>query len=56
MKIKNSPKSLQNLPKGYSLDTGDYKDINKYRENKARKNRSLNRLKSIIKTWMKETT
>ena len=39
MKIKNAPRSLQNLPNGYHLDSGDYSDISKYRNEKAIKAR-----------------
>lgn len=39
MKIKNSPKHLQNVPNNYKLDVGDYQSINKYRTEKAIKNR-----------------
>ena len=48
MKIKNSPRHLQNLPHNYSLDTGDYQSINKYREEKAIKNRIENKKIEII--------
>ena len=39
MKLKNVPRSLSNLPKGYTLDSGDKLNVKKYREEKAVKRR-----------------
>jgi hypothetical protein len=44
MKIKFSPKSLNNLPNLYSLDTGDYQDLNKYRDEVLTKLRKGNKI------------
>lgn len=41
MKIKNAPRSLQNLPNNYHLDSGDYREITKYRNEKATKARRV---------------
>jgi hypothetical protein len=44
MKIKFSPKSLNNLPNSYSLDVGDYQDLNKYRDEVLTKLRKGNKI------------
>ena len=45
MKLRFAPRRLQNLPNGYSLDVGDYQDLNKYREEIMRKMRLKNKIK-----------
>jgi len=44
MKIKFSPKQFNNLPNSYSFDTGDYQELNKYREEIKRKLRNDNKI------------
>ena len=40
MKVKFSPKRFNNLPVKYKLDTGDYQELNKYRQEIATKRRN----------------
>ena len=44
MKIKFSPKCHNNLPNSYSFDTGDYQDLNKYRDEVLTKLRKGNKI------------
>jgi hypothetical protein len=40
MKIKFSPKRFNSLPHNYKLDTGDYQELNKYRQEITTKRRN----------------